>query len=141
MSDAHATTAPTAERARDRDAPPAYERHAELHVLRLHGDDYEMGYQHGALLSEAIARGPLPYFDRYVERMLAVGAGPRLGRVLGATLKATVGRRIAAGLPARVRRALAGDAAVRRAAERGLHRRWKPRRFGVEFAFADVPVP
>lgn len=95
------TTADEVERA-------PYERHRGLHVLRVAGDDYEMGHQHGSLLKEAIARGPLPYFDRYVERMLGAGLGARAGAVLAAALRATVGSRIASGFPAHARRALDG---------------------------------
>lgn len=87
---------------------PAHERHAGLHVLRLSGDDYEMGYQHGKLLSDAIARGPLPYFDRYVERMLGAGLGPRAGALLATALRGTVGKKIASGFPAHALRALEG---------------------------------
>jgi tetratricopeptide (TPR) repeat protein len=77
-------------------------------VLRLAGDDYEMGYQHGALLKDAIARGPLPYFERYVERMLGTGFGGSLGKALSHGLSHTVGRKIAAGFPEHANRALAG---------------------------------
>jgi tetratricopeptide (TPR) repeat protein len=87
---------------------PTYEHVRGLHVLRLRGDDYEMGHQHGAALREAIARGPLPYFDAYVQRMLAAGLGPRVGAAAGVALQRTVGRKIAAGFPARARRAMKG---------------------------------
>jgi Acyl-coenzyme A:6-aminopenicillanic acid acyl-transferase len=100
-------------------ARPPYERHAGLHVLRLAGDDYEMGYQHGTLLKEAIARGPLPYFERYVESMIAAGLGPALGALIAAGLRGTVGRKIAAGIPQDVRRGLDGladGAGIRRRA-------------------------
>ncbi|MCC6214752.1 MAG: hypothetical protein IT376_07770 [Polyangiaceae bacterium] len=89
-------------------ARPAYERHAGLHVLRLSGDDYEMGYQHGRLLSGAIRRGPLPYFASYVDTMVAAGLGPRAGWLAGEALRRTVGRRIARGFPGHVRAALDG---------------------------------
>lgn len=99
----------TSTRAQSRPASrPAYETHAGLHVLRLSGDDYEMGYQHGRLLGEAVHRGPIPYFERYVESMLGAGLGPRAGRLIGAALRQTVGRKIARGFPAHVRAALDG---------------------------------
>ncbi len=85
-----------------------YAQHHGIHVLRLAGDDYTMGYQHGALLREAVRRGPVPYFERYVERMIAAGVGPRAGLAAARALQHTVGRRIAARFPARVRRALDG---------------------------------
>jgi hypothetical protein len=87
---------------------PRYERHAGLHVLRVSGDDYEMGHQHGSLLREAVRHGPLTHFDRYVERMIASGLGPRAGAALAAVLRLTVGRKIAAGFPSHARRALEG---------------------------------
>lgn len=98
---------PTQHRPRAKERP-AYERHAGLHVLRLSGDDYEMGYQHGQLLRDAVFRGPIPYFERYVESMLGAGLGPRAGRLLGAGLRHTVGRKIARGFPSHVRAALDG---------------------------------
>ena len=89
-----------------------YEVYEGIHVLRIGGDDYEMGYQHGSILAEAIARGPLRAFSRYVERMFATGLLGPLGRPLGAAigigLGETVGRRIANGFPPHVRRALEG---------------------------------
>jgi tetratricopeptide (TPR) repeat protein len=87
---------------------PAYEKYADFHVLRLSGDDYEMGHQHGSLLRDAMRQGPVPYFDRYVERMLAAGLGPRAGAMGGAILRRTVGRRIADGFPQHARRAIEG---------------------------------
>lgn len=101
---------------------PRYERYRGLHVLRLAGDDYEMGHQHGSLLGEAVERGPLPYFERYVERMLAAGVGPSLAALLATALRATVGRKIAAGMPDSARRALDGladGAGIRRRALTG----------------------
>ncbi|MEB2313698.1 MAG: C45 family autoproteolytic acyltransferase/hydrolase [Sorangiineae bacterium] len=89
-------------------APAPYRRVEGLHVLRVSGDDYEMGYQHGAILKQAIRRGPVPYFERYLERMLGAGAGPRAGKLLAALLGQTVGRRIAAGFPREAREALNG---------------------------------
>jgi hypothetical protein len=91
-----------------RDLDGRYERYEGLHVLRLAGDDYTMGYQHGALLRDAVRRGPVPYFERYVERMIGAGIGPAAGRGAAALLGHTVGRRIAARFPDRVRRALDG---------------------------------
>ena len=38
-----------------------HERHpAGLHVARVGGSDFEMGFQHGRLLRDAIPEGPLP---------------------------------------------------------------------------------
>jgi tetratricopeptide (TPR) repeat protein len=89
-----------------------YTRVEGIHVLRLRGTDYEMGHQHGTLLREAIPRGPLPYFARYVEKLLSAGLlGPFGGvssRVIGRALSATVGRRIANRFPSRIRDAMDG---------------------------------
>jgi tetratricopeptide (TPR) repeat protein len=89
-----------------------YERVEGIHVLRLSGSDYEMGFQHGKLLKDAVARGPLPYFARYVEKLLARGLlGDRAGgasRAFGSVLSATVGRRIGAKFPRHAKDALEG---------------------------------
>lgn len=89
-----------------------YELYEGIHVLRVSGDDYEMGYQHGALLRDAIARGPLPAFGRYVERMFGTGLLGPLGRpaarAIGIGLGETVGARIASRFPRHVRAAFEG---------------------------------
>jgi hypothetical protein len=98
-----------------------YDTHRGLHVLRLSGDDYEMGYQHGALLRDAMERGPVPYFERYVERMLAGTLGNAGARVAAGALRRTVGRKIARQFPERALRGLDGladGAGVSRAALR-----------------------
>ncbi|MEZ4219926.1 MAG: C45 family peptidase [Polyangiaceae bacterium] len=87
---------------------PTYERQHGFHVLRLSGDDYEIGYQHGALLKDAIRRGPLPYFEGYVARMLGSDLGAGAGKLMAKALSGTVGRKIAAGFPAHARDALRG---------------------------------
>ncbi len=88
--------------------PSAYEMHHGFHVLRVSGDDYEMGYQHGMHLKEAVQRGPIPYFSRYVQQMLGAGGGPVVGAALGAVLGRTVGRRIARGFSGGAGRAMDG---------------------------------
>jgi hypothetical protein len=89
-----------------------YERVDGIHVLRIRGTDYEMGYQHGRLLREAIPRGPLPYFARYVEKLFSAGLLGRFGnvssRAIGGALSVTVGRRIERRFPARIRAAMDG---------------------------------
>jgi tetratricopeptide (TPR) repeat protein len=96
-----------------RTAPlPRYERAHGFHVLRLRGDDYEMGYTHGLLLKDAISRGPLPYFARYIEKLVSTGAlgshAAGIAKTLGVGLGHTVGRKIAAQFPTRARRGLEG---------------------------------
>lgn len=85
-----------------------YELHQGIHVLRLEGSWREMGWQHGALLREAIPRGPLPHFRRYVADALADALGPRAARVAGRLLRETVGRRISWSFPPWARGALEG---------------------------------
>jgi tetratricopeptide (TPR) repeat protein len=102
------TPSPSSTTLRER---PRYEQHAGLHVLRLSGDDYEMGFQHGEMLRDAIRRGPLPYFERYVESMIGSGLGPRAGRVVAGALRRTVGKKIARSFPSDTLRALDGLAA------------------------------
>lgn len=102
------TTAPASSRA----PSPLYERAHGIHVLRLRGDDYAMGHQHGRALKDSIAKGPLPYFAKYVEKLLSsgvagTGAAP-IARVLGTALSMTVGRKIAARFPKRAMRGLEG---------------------------------
>ena len=41
-----------------------------LHVLRLRGSFREMGEQHGALLREEIARGPMPYYRSHFTKLV-----------------------------------------------------------------------
>ena len=45
-----------------------------LYVLRLSGSPYEMGYQHGKLLSDEIRRGAVPYFDRAIDNLAPFSA-------------------------------------------------------------------
>lgn len=89
-----------------------YEVYEGLHVLRISGTDYEMGYQHGSLLRDAIGRGPLPSFSRYLERMFEAGQLGALGRpvarAIGIGLGETVGARIGRRFPRHVQEALEG---------------------------------
>jgi len=76
----------------------AHERVAGLHVLRLAGDFYEMGRQHGSLLGDAVKTGPVPYYARMVERL----AGKPLGRfapALTALVQRAIGTRVARSIP------------------------------------------
>ncbi len=90
----------------------AYERVEGIHVLRVKGTDYEMGYQHGQLLRDAIPRGPLPYFAHYVEKLLSAGLvgsfGGSSAKMIGGVLSATVGRKIAKRFPPRILDAMNG---------------------------------
>lgn len=88
-------------------ALPDYERHAGIHVLRLSGSDRQMGYRHGLLLSSAIRRGPVPYFARYVDRLLRENLGG-VGGPIARLLASTVSTRVARRFPPHVRDALDG---------------------------------
>jgi tetratricopeptide (TPR) repeat protein len=85
-----------------------YKRIAGIHVLKVSGTDYEMGYQHGVLLRESIPRGPLPYYRDYVGKILrqagAGGAAPAVWWLL----KNTVGRRVQSALPSFAKEAVRG---------------------------------
>ncbi len=86
-----------------------HRRIGPFHVLRLYGGPYDMARQHGALLREAIPRGPLPLFERYlglflrnsplgpaagtVEKLLDAWMRPRMLKRMPATMRA-----VAAGL-------------------------------------------
>ena len=106
------------------DAP--YDRVEGIHVLRVSGSDYEMGYQHGQLLRDSIPKGPLPYFARYVEKLLSAGLlggfGNGPSRAIGAVLSATVGQRIAKRFPKRVLDAMDGLADGARMSRKELRR-------------------
>ena len=107
-----AAATPLTEEASQPESPLPYERVEGIHVLRLRGTDYEMGHQHGQMLREAIARGPLPYFAKYVEKLLSAGLigsfGAPVSRGFATALGATVGRRIGHRFPQRVRDAFDG---------------------------------
>jgi tetratricopeptide (TPR) repeat protein len=79
---------------------PAWHRRVRgLHVLRLQGSHFEMGRQHGALLGEAIRRGPLPYYRTYVEKVFRASGLGALSPLAWWALRATVGRHVGRRLP------------------------------------------
>ncbi|MBK7974467.1 MAG: hypothetical protein IPK07_14695 [Deltaproteobacteria bacterium] len=96
-----------------------YERFEGIHVVRLAGSDREMGYKHGQLLAAAIRRGPVPYFARYVDRLMRENLGP-LGGPAATALASTVGAAVARRFPAHVREALDGLADGARLSRRQL---------------------
>lgn len=49
----------------------SYSQAHGIHILRLKGSFYEMGYQHGHLLKEHIPNGPINYFRYYLERIIS----------------------------------------------------------------------
>ncbi|NUP12868.1 MAG: hypothetical protein HOW73_43065 [Polyangiaceae bacterium] len=69
-----------------------------LAVLSLEGSFAEMGEQHGALLAEQVARGPIPYFRRMVERLLGKPLGSFAPHA-GTLIQRLIGSRIERALP------------------------------------------
>jgi hypothetical protein len=110
MAAASTQTNPSASKSTPTSSP--YERVDGVHVLSVRGTDYEMGFQHGQMLRDSIPRGPVPYFARYVEKLLSAGLVGRFGGVasgvLGTALSLTVGQRIAKRFPTRVLDAMNG---------------------------------
>lgn len=88
--------------------PARAERVGPLNVLHLHGGPYEMAWQHGALLREAIPRGPLPFFERYLSLFLRNSPlGPAAGAV-SAVLDAWMRPRMLRRMPPTMRAVAAG---------------------------------
>ncbi len=88
--------------------PAWYQQHAGLHVLKLQGSAYQMGWQHGRLLREAIPSGPLHNFRTYVRRLLRRQGLGWLTPLAWQALRLLVGRRVQRRLPAEVREAAQG---------------------------------
>lgn len=92
-------------------ALPAHERVEGLHVLRLKGSFYDMGYQHGSLLREWVSEGPMPYYRSYLERLVGKARFGKLSPVVWPLLRGLVGRRIEKKLPDFARQTIEGLAA------------------------------
>jgi len=84
-------------------------RVADVHVLKVAGSPYDMGYQHGVLLSEEIRRGPIPYYRQMVEKLLGGALGPASGLVFP-VLQKTIGRQVGKDMPEFARETLRGIA-------------------------------
>lgn len=88
--------------------PARHTRHEGFHVLHLYGGPYDMAFQHGALLREHIPRGPLPFFERYLEIFLRNSPlGPGAGWV-AAALDAWTRRRLVSQMSPLMRATAAG---------------------------------
>ena len=83
-------------------------RHEGIHVLHVYGGPYDMAFQHGALLREAIPRGPLPLFERYLETLLRNSPLGGAAGVVAELLDAWTRRRLTSRLPATMRATVAG---------------------------------
>lgn len=82
---------------------PGYRRYQGLHVLKIGGSDYEMGYQHGQMLKAAIPQGAVPYFAVYLEKILRQAVGERAAKTLKKGLDRWVGRQLVAEFPLHVK--------------------------------------
>jgi hypothetical protein len=79
-----------------------------LHVLKLRGNDYQMGHQHGRLLKGEIPQGPIPYYRAYIERLLGNTSFGPASPVVWPLLQRFVGRRVIDAFPDFVRDAVRG---------------------------------
>ncbi|GAB5542100.1 MAG: hypothetical protein SangKO_018600 [Sandaracinaceae bacterium] len=101
---------------RDTEAPIRREgqgwhrRVGDVHVLGVAGSDYDMGYQHGVLLSDEVRRGPIPYYRRIVEKLMGKGSLGPASKLVWPALQTTLGRQIAKGLPPHVKETIRGIA-------------------------------
>ncbi len=100
------TTEPTSAVSAPRPSRTPLRRHGEgthhrvngVHVLHLKGSFYEMGEQHGALLSDEIRRGAIPYYRSYVERLMGKSLGPA-NKLIVPALQALVGKQVERAMP------------------------------------------
>ena len=84
-------------------------RHVDgLHVLKVSGSPYEMGRQHGELLSDEVRRGPIPYYRTYLERMLGRAGWGRLAPLAWPLVQRLVGDRVVRAFPDYARDAIRG---------------------------------
>ena len=75
-------------------------RHGGIAVLHVSGGPYEMGFAHGSLLKEAVHRGPVPFFRRYLEQTLANSVARRIAGPVARGIQRQMGPRLAARIPA-----------------------------------------
>lgn len=110
------TSLATATEARRADTEPRREgrgsltRVGDVHVLKVAGSSYDMGYQHGVLLADEIRRGPIPYYRAMVEKLLGRGTLGPLSSLVYPAIQKTLGRQVAKALPDFCRETLVGVA-------------------------------
>ena len=85
-------------------------RVGDVNVLKVAGSSYDMGYQHGVLLSDEIRRGPIPYYRQMVEKLMGKGRLGPLSSLVYPAIQKTLGRQVAKGLPDFCRQTLNGVA-------------------------------
>ncbi|MEW5850960.1 MAG: C45 family autoproteolytic acyltransferase/hydrolase [Myxococcota bacterium] len=78
---------------------PAWHRRVHgVDVLKLKGSFREMGHQHGTLLRDRVATGPIPYYQDFAHRLMGRSLG-RLTPVVMTGIQQLIGRRVAKALP------------------------------------------
>ncbi len=92
-------TAPSVAATRVRRDGPWHRQVAGLHVLKVQGSYRAMGRQHGELLRPWVARGPLPYYRTYLEKLLGGAQPGPAARLAWPLLNHAVGTRVARALP------------------------------------------
>ncbi len=88
--------------------PATKKRVHGLHVVSLKGSFYEMGRQHGVLMSDEIRQGPLPYYRSFVEKLFGGSRFGGMGSAAVNVLQRTVGARVGEKLPGFVHEMLRG---------------------------------
>lgn len=84
-------------------APPQaghwHRRVGGLHVIKVKGSDYEMGFQHGSLLRDEVRQGPLPYYRTYMEQTLGRTGLGSLAPLIFPAIRQLLGRQVALAMP------------------------------------------
>lgn len=84
-----------------------YSKFNNFHVLKLKGTDEEMGFEHGKLLKEAIQRGPIPYFKKYLPRTFQPLIGAKGAKTLQYLLHQVTGKKLFQSFPEHVQKHMA----------------------------------
>ncbi len=84
------------------------EQHGDVRVVHLAGDFKEMGRQHGALLAEDVRRGPIPYYEEMVERLISRAALGKATPYLWPRIQKVLGSRVEAAFPDFAKETIAG---------------------------------
>jgi hypothetical protein len=85
-----------------------YEKVEGIHILRLSGNDYDLGFQHGRILRETIQRGSLPFFAGFLDKLLSGALPGVLGRLASRGIMTVATRRIGQRYPQSVRDEMRG---------------------------------
>ncbi|MFN8575662.1 MAG: C45 family autoproteolytic acyltransferase/hydrolase [Candidatus Sericytochromatia bacterium] len=85
-----------------------YNNYKDINILRVSGSEYDIGYQHGLLLKDKIKSGVIPYFAKYVEKLLNDALGNNAGKFVAQGLNKTIGHKIYSYFPDYVKEQLNG---------------------------------